>query len=261
MLETTTKGEIFGGHSFSGGVGTNSLLLKINDYILQVTTEGKNDKTRDYIFRYKRHLRNATIMEKLLTSGTDAVTLCILPVPPLYASKNVSDHLCLRFKSPIVVDQDQKLDLYTEMPIEVGVFKQSDGKRNLLIDCISLCKQQYTLYGTPERGLICRYKETEVYATEAENSKFESASLRVRILNDTDKIIQISKLIIPTSTIVIDYSDDNAYVSGRVEIRVGTSFGKDIANVQLICAKVWDSESSTVKSEEKTLTFLMDKGF
>jgi hypothetical protein len=261
MLETTTKGEIFGCHSFSGGVGTNSLLLKINNYTLLVTTEGKNDKTRDCIFRCSRIRGNATIMEKLLTSGTDTVILCILPVPPLYASRNVSDHLCLRFKSPLVVDPDQKLDLYTKIPIEVGIFKQSHGKQNLLIDCISLCKQQYTLYGTPERGLICRYKETEIYATEGENSKFEEASLRVLILNETDRIIQISKLIIPMSTMVIDYSDENAYVSGRVEIRVGTSLGKDVANVQLISAKVWDSESSTVKPMEKTLTFLMDKGF
>ncbi|HZD36394.1 MAG TPA: DUF432 domain-containing protein [Nitrososphaeraceae archaeon] len=261
--EHSAKGEILGCHAFpaAGIGGTDSLVLNINDHIISITTEGRNDKTRDHIFGYKRLLGKEIVAEKLLTSVTEEVTLCILPVPPLYALQNICNHLCLKFKSPIVVDQDQKLDFYTKMPIEIGIFKQSHKKGLLLIDCISLCKQQYTLYGTPESGMICRYKETEISATEVETSKFEEASLSARLLNETNKIIELSKLVIPLSTIVVDYSNDNSYLSSIVEIKVGTSFGKDIANVEMVSAKIWDSESSTIRSKENVLTFLMDKGF
>lgn len=260
-LETSTNEEILGCHSFSATTISRTDSLSINDHTISVTTEGKNDKTGGHIFRYKRLLGKETVTEKLLTSDTDAITLCILPVPPLHALRNISNHLCLRFKSPIVVDQNQKLGFYTKMPIEIGIFKQSHKKGILLIDSISMCKQQYTLYGTPERGLICRYKEAEIYATEVETSKFEEASLSVRILNETNKIIEVSKLIIPLSTIVVDYSNDNSYLSSTVEIKVGASLGKVIVNVQMVSEKIWDSESMTIQPKEYTLTFLMDEGF
>lgn len=263
MLETGNKGGILGCHSFSAIISgsTSAQVLNINDHTISVTTEGRNNKTGNYFFRYKRYLGKETLMEKLLTSNSNSVTLCILPVAPLYVSENLSNHLCLRFKPPIVVDQDQSLDFYTKMPIEIGIFKQSNKKGILLIDCISLCKQQYTLYGTPEHGLICRYKETEIYTTEAETSKFEEALISTHILNDTDKIVQINKLIIPLSAVTINYRNDNAYLSSRVEIKVGTLFGNDVANVRMLSTKIWDVEPSPIQAKENRLPFLMDKGF
>lgn len=264
MPNPSTKGEILGCHSFpvaAGIGGIDSLVVNINDHIVSITTEGRNDRTRDHIFRYRRILDKEIVAEKLLTSVTEPVTLCILPVPPLYALQNICNHLCLKFRSPIVVDQDRKVDFYTRMPIEIGIYKQSHKKGLLLIDCISLCKQQYTLYGTPESGVICRYKETEISATEVKTSKFEEASLSVRLHNETNKIIELSRLVIPLCTVVVDYSNDNSYLSSTVDIKVGKSFGKDVANVEMVCAKIWDSESSTIRSKENILTFLMDKGF
>jgi len=263
MLETSDEKGIFGCHSFPamGDDRTSSSVLNISDQNIFVTIEGENVKTGNYFFRYKRHLSNETIVEKLLTSSANSVTICILPVPPLYTSQNISNHLCLRFRSSFIVDQHQKLDFYTKMPIEIGIFRQSNKKGILLIDCISLCKQQYILYGTPENGLICRYKETDIYATETETSKFEEALISMHISNNTDKIIQINKLIIPLQDVIINHRNDNAYLSGRTEIKVGSSFGKDIANVQLVNAKIRDPEFSPIQSREDTLTFLMDKGF
>lgn len=263
MLETSNKERILGCHSYSAivGISTDLQLLSIHDHNISLTTEGKNYGDGVYIFKYRRDTNKETVTEKILTSSTDSTIICILPVPPQYVSENMSNHLCLRFKYPIVVDQDQRLDFYTKMPIEIGVYKKSNKKGMILIDCFSMCKQQYTLYGTPERGLICRYKESETYTSEPATSKFEEALISMRIINDTDEIVQLNKLIIPLNTVVIDYKNDIAYISRRIEIKVGTLFGKQVANVQMVNAKIWDTEASPLQSKENTFTFLMDKGF
>ena len=81
----------------------------------------------------------------------------------------------------------------------------------------------------------------------AETSKFEEALISTHILNDTDKIVQINKLIIPLSAVTIDYRNDNAYLSSRVEIKVGTLFGNDVANVRMLSTKIWDVEPSPIQ--------------
>lgn len=252
-----------GCHSFSSVASrsTGAEVLNVNNYVISITAEGRNDKTRENLFRYKRDFDKETLIEKLLTSESNAVTLCILPVPPLYVAENISNHLCLRFKSPLVVDRGQSLDFYAKMPVEIGIFKQSNTKGILLIDCFSLCKQQYTLYGTPESGIICSYKETEIFTSEVETSKFEEALVGIRLLNDIDKIVQISKVIIPLSAVTIDYRNNNAYLSGRVEVKVGTLFGNVVANVRILGTRIWDVESSPVQAKGNTISFLMDKGF
>jgi hypothetical protein len=263
MLDTGSEKGVYGCHSFPAldDDRKESTVWNFHDHKISVTPEGENVKPRNYLFRYKRYLNNKIVVEKLLTSISNSVTICILPATPLYSIQDLSRHLCLRFKSAIVLDQHQKLNFYVKMPIEIGIFKQSNKKGILLIDCISLCKQQYSLYGTPERGLICRYKETEIYTAETKTVKFEEALINMQIHNNTDKIIQINTLVIPLHDVIVDHRNDNAYLSGKTEIRVGSSFGKDIANVQLLNAKLRDPKLSPIESREDTLTFLMDSGF
>ncbi|MGA7370240.1 MAG: DUF432 domain-containing protein [Nitrososphaeraceae archaeon] len=273
MLETSNRKGVYGCHSFpfldtladnSNSDSSNNkdfTLFNFRDHKISLTPEGESIKSGNHLFRYKRYLNNEVVVDKLLTSSSPSVNVCIFPAVPLYSTPDLSRHLYLKFKSPFVVDPHQKLDFYAKMPIEIGIFKESHKKGILLIDCISLCKQQYILYGTPEHGAICRYKETEVYTAESETAMFEEALIGMHMHNDTDKIIQINMLVIPLNDVMLEHRNDNAYLSGKTEIKVGSSFGKDIANVQLINAKTRDSQLSQTPSKEVTQEFLMDSGF
>jgi hypothetical protein len=211
---------------------------------------------------YRRYVGSELAAEAMIVSNEDSVIIGVFPNPPLFTPRVVAKNVCLKFRKPVVVDQESQAVVYAKMPIEIGVYRQSEDEE-MLIDVFSRTPQQYALYGSPESGVVCRYTETEISTNndDIKPAKYEEALVRVRIKNDIDKIVRVSKVIIPMKDVVLDHAHDDSWLPGSVEMDLNSSFGKDIVHVRLISTKVKRSDKTSIKKTEETLVFLMDAGY
>ncbi len=212
---------------------------------------------------YRRHTGSELAAEAMIVSNEDLVVIGVFPTPPLFTPAALAKNLYLKFRTPVVVDQRSQAVVYAKMPIEIGVYRQSKDEE-MLIDAFSRTRQQYALYGSPESGVVCRYTETEISTNkdDIKPAKYEEALVRVRIKNEIDNVVKVSKVIIPMDGVVLDHAHDDAWLPGSVEMDLDTSFGKVVVQVRLTSTKVkrFDKTSTRVKNEE-TLVFLMDAGY
>jgi len=213
-------------------------------------------------FSYKRYAGNELKAESMMVSDKEQVVVGIFPNPPILTPKAVAKNVYLKFRSPVIVDQRSQVAVYVKMPIEIGVYRQSIDEE-ILIDAFSLKRQQYALYGSPESGVVCRYTETEVSTDKdaIKPVKYEEALVKIKIKNDIDNVVKVSRVIIPMDSVVLDHAHDDSWLPGSVEMTLDSAFGKDIVNVRLTSTKVKRSDKTSVAKREDTLVFLMDAGY
>lgn len=203
------------------------------------------------------------LSESLIMSDEEDVVVGIFPIPPFMTPKSIARNVYLKFRSPVVMDQKSEIVLYSKIPVEIGVYRQSKDEE-LLLDAFSMAHQQYALYGPPETGVVCRYKESEVSAkdTGIEAKKYEEATARIRIVNMVDNIVKVSKVIIPMEGVVLNHAHDDSWLPGTVEMHISAAFGKEVVNVRLVDATAKRADKTSVAARrEETLTFFMDTGY
>jgi uncharacterized protein len=212
---------------------------------------------------YRRYAGSELAAESMIVSNEDPIIIGVFPIPPLFTPTAVAKNVYLKFRTPVVVDQRSRAVVYARMPIEIGVYRQSKDEE-MLIDAFSRRSQQYALYGSPESGVVCRYTETEIGTSsdDIKPTKYEEALVRVRIKNDIDNVVKVSKVIIPMEGVVLDHAHDDCWLPGSVEMDLDTSFGKDIVHVRLMSTKVKRPDKTSIRArKEETLLFLMDAGY
>jgi hypothetical protein len=198
----------------------------------------------------------------MVSSDKSIPAIWIFPEPPLLTPKRLANYVYLKFKAPLVVDQKSDAAFYTKTPIEMAVYRQSKDEE-LLLDAFSLQKQQYALYGSPETGVLCRYKEVEAH-TNSESvkpTKYEEALVRIVIRNEIDNVVKISKVVIPMDGVVLDHAHDDCWLPGSVEMNLDQTFGRDVINVRLVDAKVKRGDKTSQAKRTDTISFLMDGGY
>jgi hypothetical protein len=212
--------------------------------------------------RYTRSNGSGPETQATIMSDKEQTVIGVFPVPPIFTPKPVAKNLYLKFRFPVIVDQRSEVVVYAKMPIEVGVYRQSEDEE-LLIDAFSPSPQRYALYGSPESGVVCRYADTEALGSKDEVSteKYQHALVRIRIVNEIDNIVKVSKVIIPMDGIILDHAHDDAWLPGSVEMALDSVFGRDIVNVRLIDAKIKRSDKTSLIKREETVTFRMDAGY
>ncbi len=245
--------DLFGRHELRAGMEPKEIAF--GDQKLSIASSAG-------AFQYRRHLAGALQAESTIVSDKGGVVIGVFPVAPLLTPAQVAQNVYVRFKSPIVVDQGSDAVVYTKIPIEIGVYRQS-GDEELLIDAFSLQRQKYALYGSPDAGKVCRFIEAEASATQEGITveKYTEALVRIRIANEIDNVIKISKVIIPMKGVVLDHAHDDAWLPGGIDVRFDTAFGKDIVNVRLSGTKVKRGDKTSMLKREDTLVFMMDAGY
>ena len=235
----------------------------MQDYVLQL---GQNRLVIDcskQAFVYRRYVGDQLQSESIMMSDSpDDVVVGIFPVPPFNTLVNIAKNVYLKFKSQIVLDQKSEAVLYSKVPIEIGVYRQSKDEE-LLLDAFSIARQRFALYGPPETGVVCRFNEAEVSTKEDEinPTKYEEARVRIRISNMIDNVVKVGKVIIPMEGIVLDHALDESWVPGSVEMSLDMAFGKDVVNVRLIDTRAKRPDKTSLLKKEDTLTFYMDAGY
>ena len=213
-------------------------------------------------FSYKRYEGDKLQAESMILGGLGEVTIGIFPCPPLLTPSHVAKNVYLKFRSPVVLEQRSETILYSKIPIEIGVYRQSEDEE-ILLDAFSLSRQNYALYGPPETGTVCRFFEADLTTKEGsvKVKKYEEAGVKIHISNATDNVVKASKVIIPMHDVVLDHPNDDALLPGMVEMMIERAFGKDVVNVKLAETSVKRPDKTSLARREETLLMHMDAGY
>jgi len=246
--------ELFGRHKVQVGLKPLEIALRDQRIIIEAGTGGA--------YTYRRYSSNVLAAQNMIISDKgDGIVIGIFPIAPLLTPKQVAKNVYIKFKSPVIMDQRSDAVIYAKIPLEIGVYRQSDDEE-LLIDAFSIEAQKYALYGTPEAGTLCRFIESETSTVQGSISaeKYAEATVRIRISNGIDNVIKINKVIVPMEGVVLDHAQDDAWMPGGVDVRLDMAFGKDIVNVRAN-TKVKRADKTSIVKKEETLVFMMDAGY
>ena len=81
---------------------------------------------------YRRYVGSELAAEAMMVSNEDPVIIGVFPNPPLFTPAAVAKNLYLKFRTPVVVDQGSQAVVYAKMPIEIGVYRQSNDEEMLI---------------------------------------------------------------------------------------------------------------------------------
>lgn len=245
--------ELLGRHTLRRGM--DDLVINLGQNRLVMGSSGT-------AFSYRRYAGEKLAAESVIVSDRPEVVVGVFPIPPLWTPKAVARNIYLKFKSQVVLDQKSESVVYSKIPIEIGVYRQSDDEE-LMLDAFSLARQQFALYGPPDTGVVCRFKEVEVATEESKMDvrKYEEALVRIRISNMVDNVVKIGRVIIPMEGIVLDHTNDDTWVPGSVDMRLDMAFGKDVISIRLLDTKAKRPDKTSLLKKDETLTFLMDAGY
>jgi hypothetical protein len=200
----------------------------------------------NYSLYFKRH-ENSLLYEKRVQNNllkrillkpheTGNAEIGIIPTLNRNIGTLYLNHILIKFKTEIIVPQNGHVIIYATIPIDIGIFSYQKHDE-MLIDNISLSKIKFTLYGRPEKGIICRYKETEINE-ERLIKKYEEALVKIVIKNNLENSTMVNKIVIPMDDILIDYENDDCFIPGNIELELNSLFGKNIAIVYLQSTRI-----------------------
>lgn len=195
------------------------------------------------------------------TSVSNELHLCIYPVAPVHTPQpaNYARHLLLKFKDPLVMDTKSALECYIKMPVEVGIFEKYDN-RVTMIDVLATKLMKYALYGMPDNGVVCRYRESTVYFKMPKAEPFAEAVAHVRLHNYLDRIVTVNMLVIPIEGIDLYYSGSEAMLDTvNAVIRQGVRNEVVDVKVEEVSESGWSK--THVNPAVVTRSYTMELGF
>ena len=167
---------------------------------------------------YRRECHDERV-EKIIASTGPAIF--IHPVEPINLPSVVTRFLEIVFPT-IILEPESKKTIFLTFPLEIGVFIKAKDDYQLL-DAFSPCRPKYSLYGTPDNGVITRYhKSTVSESCECTDSACEGI-MQLDIRNTSRGWIEISCAVFESYFMPI-YFDEMVAMSGEMVI-----FSKTIA--------------------------------
>jgi hypothetical protein len=111
----------------------------------------------DNFYVYRRVCKDEILSKRIAGSGK----IVLNPVEPVNIPKNITNFLEIELKDKIIIEPKSKRTIYVTFPIEIGIFIMN--REFAILDVFTLTDPKYTLYGTPSKGVICRYWMSDVY--------------------------------------------------------------------------------------------------
>lgn len=147
-------------------------------------------KGKDF-YKYKRGKKEVKIAGKSLV-------LNILPLAPVNLPEKITEFFSVSFPK-IHISPRGKVIVFLKVPLEVGIFLEGE-----LIDVFGFAKEEFSLYGPVDGGIITRQVEGEEVSDKIKGDG-ESLIIPLRIKNYTGEVKTISKLILDTKFLDIYY--------------------------------------------------------
>lgn len=162
--------------------------------------------------------------EKIIVSA--GPILVIQPVEPVNLPKEVTRFLEIVFE-PLVIEPESEQTVYLTFPLEIGVFVAKEDEYQL-IDVFSQCFPKYSLYGSPENGVITRYHRSRVFFTPPDPDPAREGILNLMIRNTSRGWVEVSRAVFEGYSMPIFY-DRTAAMTGEMVL-----FSKTIAETRLL---------------------------
>lgn len=150
------------------------------------------------IATYLRKSPGETITKRL---GYPGGRVIINPVEPVNLPSEVTGILEFHF-IPITLRPGSTIAICLKFPVEIGVFVGEDTAYTLL-DVFSLAKPKYSLYGTPEKGVITRHVECDVHESPPPTNPLEEGVLFLTLRNSAKDWVEVTRAVFDASSIRI----------------------------------------------------------
>jgi hypothetical protein len=173
-------------------------------------------------FKYRRECQQECV-EKIVASANPAIF--IHPVEPINLPKEVTRYLEIVFP-PVIIEPESKKTVFLTFPLEIGVFVKAKDDYQLL-DVFSRCRPKYSLYGSPENGVITRYHESPISESCGETDPACEGVLQLDIRNTSRGWVEVSHVVFESHDMQI-YFGDLVAMSGEMVI-----FSKMLAETRI----------------------------
>ncbi|HDS59065.1 MAG TPA: DUF432 domain-containing protein [Thermoplasmatales archaeon] len=156
--------------------GTYNLDVHLEEEGIELRVEGTG--------RRRRYYRKAGGEEVEKVVYADRAKLIVCPVEPVNVpDTTISEHLLTELTTPAVIASGSRDTFYVKFPVEIGVFVV-DSRDVERIDIFTKTQPKYTLYGPPERGIVCKWWKSDLYMEEPEVDRLFEGVMQVDVKND-----------------------------------------------------------------------------
>ena len=165
------------------------------------------------LFVYNRRSGSESV-EKIIR-GEDG-RIILNPVEPLNLPKEITKYLEFHFK-PVVIQPESEQKFFLTFPVEIGVFLEARNSYNVL-DIFSFALPKYSLYGSPDEGVITRHVETEIYPSlPLVKDPLVEGVMELTIKNTARTWVEVTRAVFDNVTLNIYYGDYVA-MTGKMEV-------------------------------------------
>lgn len=170
-------------------------------------------------FHYRRTCGAATVEKTLLLNKRE---LILHPVEPRHTPKALTSYFLLEFERPVGIEPKVIRTFFLTFPVEIGVFIRLRGKEFTLLDVFSLVPPKFTLYGDPDRGLICRYWKSPLYDTPPTPSPWREGIFELTLTNADNDWNDITKAVFDAQEMKLFYDERRVTLRAKMKLTDGS---------------------------------------
>lgn len=135
-------------------------------------------------------------------------------------------------------------------------------KNTELIDVFSVNEQKYSLYGSPTKGTIVSYRESDIYRTIPETDIFKDGVLSLTLINSGKDIANVSSSVFDGWGMKLYYNDNCVSMVAEMNLLHNNTAETTFLNVPLIVGMNKSYEIYTSRKISVTKkSFLMELGY
>lgn len=215
-----------------------SSVFGVYDYLFQWEDEriSLGVERRGALYVYYRRSQSGSV-EKIFKGENGNIILN--PVEPLNLPKEITKYLEFHF-TPVILQSESEQTIYLTFPVEIGVFLQ-DRSSYTVIDIFSFSPQKYSLYGTPNEGVITRHVDTEVFDSIPQvDDPLATGVMELTLKNSSRSWVELTRAVFDNISLNLYYGDFVA-MKGQMEI-----FSKLVAETRTISRPLQEGMKASI---------------
>jgi len=189
-------------------------------------------------FSLYRRVQPGRTVEKVI--GNREGTVVVNPVEPVHLPGEVTGMLELHF-TPISLEPESSCKIYLKFPVEIGVFLQGRGDGFDVLDIFSLARPRFSLYGTPERGLITRHADTRVYDQVPATDPLEEGVMALSVKNSSRSWVEVSRAVFDHRNMHL-YHGEMVAMTAQMEV-----FSREVAETRILARAPAEGMQASVR--------------
>jgi hypothetical protein len=156
--------------------------------------------------------------QKILSSPS---TILVHPVEPVTQPKEITHYYQVELETPVHIASKDTITIFLTFPIEIGIY--ASLKTSIQhIDTFTLTNPKYTLYGPPEKGIVCKWWKSSLYSNPPSVNPAEKGIMKVTITSESDNWTTLKKIVFNAYHMKLYYSTF-AFMNAVVKVNSNTA--------------------------------------